>query len=76
MQKLVYGDIVYCSTYNEGYFIVETLENETWYCYPINKEDNWDSLYELINNNEKISCYVEDAKYNIQRKAYFAAVIL
>lgn len=76
MQTLIYGDIVYCSTYNEGYFIVETLENETWYCYPINKETHWDDLYELIRNNDKISCYIEHAEYNATKKIYVAKVFL
>lgn len=73
---IVYGDITYISNYTEGFFHLETLCGEKWICYPINKEERWDDIYELAHNNEHISCYIESKIYGTKEKAYIAKVIL
>lgn len=75
--KILRGDIIFISTYNEGFFMVEEYSSGiTWKCYPIEKEPHWDILYELMQNNEPINCYMLNEKYDETTKSYSTEVIL
>lgn len=74
--EVIFGDLIYCSTYKEGYFILETFENKKWICYPSNKEERWNDVYEIMRNNGQISCLIEDKFYSEKHKTIVAKVYL